>query len=190
MKKQLISRENLGELYKLVDNCNTYKSKIETYLKKDMFAHSFEISQAEIDEAFSQANSSQREALLKYFKKSETPQDRINSWKDVLKELKITESSLNLIKNPKTKENKSRNALIKLFCIVKAYNRGWIPDWKNTNQYKYYNYFSLSGGSWLVGCSYGYFSLHAPSGLYFESSQSASDAISKFREIYNDYFMI
>lgn len=190
MQTQSITREKLAELYNLKDVCSNYKQKIEGYLKKDLFSTKIEITQDDIDQAFSEANTSQKKAMLKYFKKSETAVDTIKDWRDVLKTLKITEASLELIKSPKTKEDKCRNAMTKIMCIAKAYNNGWIPNWKNDSEYKYFPYLYYSGGSWLasrVGC---YSRLYCPSGLHFKTNELAMDAIGKFRAIYDDYFMI
>lgn len=190
MQTQTITREKLGELYNLKDVCTNYKQKIEGYLKKDLFATKIEIPQDDIDQAFSDASTTQKKILFKHFKKSETAVDTIKDWKGVLKALKITEVSLGLIKNPKTKEDKCRNAMTKIMCIAKVYNNGWVPNWKNDNEYKYFPYLYFSEGSWLVHCHSYHSHLYCPSGLHFKTNELAMDAIEKFRSIYDDYFMI
>lgn len=190
MEKQKISRAHLKELYDMKGVCTHYKSKIEEYLKKDLFSTSIEISQDDINSAFSAADSSQKKSMLKFFKKEESIMDKISGWKDVLKELGITEDSLNLIKNARSAEDKAANALKKIFCITKVYNKGWIPNWKNSNEYKYFPYLYFSDGRWSVCCLYCYYYVVCPSGVYFKDEPSALDAIWKFRDIYDDYFMV
>lgn len=114
--------------------------------------------------------------------------ERINSWKDILDELGIDESFLPY-KNPKTPEEKSINAQAKLFKITEAYNEGAIVDWKNTNQYKYIPYKYFSGSPWSVVTDGWIICQCYASGLYYKSRQLAEDAVKKFRDIYDDYWM-
>lgn len=186
---QSISRKNLKELYNLPAVCEGYKTKIEAYLKKDLFADSIDILQDDIEKALQDANEGQRKVIRKYFKGDKIVTE-IKTWKDVLKKLKITEKSLNLIVSPKTKEEKARNAFTKLLCITKVYNNGWTPDWSNTSQYKYYIYLSLSGGSGVLGCYCSRYSVYPTSGLYFQNREKAIDSSVKFKDVYDDYFMI
>lgn len=136
----------------------------------------------------------QLEEIDKQVNKKKSITERIQTLDDVYKELSgdlpFLESATDLIKNPYTKEEKSINAFYHLLNITKAYNKGIIIDWGNTIQYKYlpYKYFDGSSifvkvGTWSCHCN-------AAGGLYFKSEAWAKDALSKFRDIYNDYWMI
>ena len=50
-------------------------------------------------------------------------------------------------------EERCINAFKKLLNIVKVFNQGWIPDWDNKNEYKYYPYFYMNknGGGFRLG---------------------------------------
>lgn len=114
--------------------------------------------------------------------------EKISDFDDILSELGEDLSGLPY-KNPKTKEEKSINAQWKIFKIVKVYNEGTELDWKNLNQYKYLPYKYFSSGSWLV-CSYCWSATHCYSvGLYYKSRELSDDALKKFRNIYEDYWM-
>lgn len=91
---------------------------------------------------------------------------------------------------PATKEEKLANAAIVLTAITKAYNEGWTPNWRNHNEYKYFNYFYEDGGRWVACSDYWYRLAYCPSGLCFKSKELALDAMSKFRTYYEDFFMI
>jgi hypothetical protein len=115
--------------------------------------------------------------------------DKIKTYGDVI-DLSGLILGLPYRPDTKTKEEKSINAYVKLLVIVKAYNEGWMPNWEDKNEYKYYPYFYRSDGSWLVYCRAWHSTLHFPSGLCFKSRKLAEDAMEKFSDTYNDYFMI
>ena len=80
----------------------------------------------------------------------------------------------------------------KLKVIVAAINQGWVPDWTNSNQYKYYPYFNLSSGSGFSGHDYDdrYSYSHVGSRLCFESREKCLYAAEQFKDIYEDFFII
>lgn len=77
----------------------------------------------------------------------------------------------------------------KLKLIARVINQGWIPDWDNSNQYKWYPYFKLSSGFSFSDSSY--YCAHANSAvgsrLCFESDEKATYAGKQFSDIYNDF---
>jgi len=92
--------------------------------------------------------------------------------------------------NPKTKEERAINATTKLFKIVEAYNEGTIVDWKNTNGYKWIPYKYSSGGGVIVAFSFWSSHYFYSGGLYFKSKELSEDAYNKFKDIYEDFWMI
>ncbi len=67
--------------------------------------------------------------------------DWIKLWEDFSRKHK-----LNVVlpyKDAKDRDEQSANAYIMLVNIIRIKNNGWIPDWKNSNQYKYYPYFYI-----------------------------------------------
>ena len=91
-----------------------------------------------------------------------------------------------------TQDSKSIQAYCKLIIIARALNEGWVPDWKNSNQYKYYPWFDMSSGSGLSfdGCDFlGSLSL-VGSRLCFKSRELAIYAANQFNDIYKDFFII
>lgn len=187
---QAISRSNLKELHSLSGVCDEYKKKIERYLTNNLFSGDIDVSQEDINKAFNDASVEQKAVLSKFFKKTSIITD-INTWQDVLEKLGVRETSLRLVRNPKNKESRARNAFTKLLYITKAYNGDWAPDWINSSQYKYYIYKYFSGGAWSVSTDYyGGSFVFLSAGLYFETREKALDSYEKFEQIYNEYFMI
>lgn len=88
------------------------------------------------------------------------------------------------------KNTLSHIASIKLSIIAKALNEGWIPDWSNSNEYKYYVWcrFGSSGG-WVYGSYYDWSTgSFIGSRLSFKTKELAVYAGKQFELLYNDMF--
>lgn len=116
--------------------------------------------------------------------------DLIKSWQDILIYLYETEDFLPF-KSPNNAEERCLNALSKIMRITSVYNNGWKPDWNNSKENKYFPYrYKNSDGVLSMRCSCTLYGHHCPSGVHFRTEELALDAIRKFEDIYNDYFMI
>ena len=77
----------------------------------------------------------------------------------------------------------------KIKQIEKLFNRGWIKDWSDKNQYKYYPYYTIDGSGGLVfnrsGCNCGLFTGQ----VAFYKDKETSDHIGKnFINIYKEIY--
>ena len=79
----------------------------------------------------------------------------------------------------------------KLKIITKAINQGWIPDWDNTNQRKWFPWFCLSSGFGFAVSGYGCANSAATVGsrLCFESEEKADYAGKQFAVIYKEFLI-
>ena len=80
----------------------------------------------------------------------------------------------------------------KLMVIYKAINNGWIPDWSNDDQYKYYPWFGvLSSGFGFSISRYTYVSTITDVGsrLCTDTREKALYMASQFEQEYKDYFL-
>ena len=118
--------------------------------------------------------------------------DRIKNFDDVLAENGISREDFETsCKGLEPDEIAYRMA--KLVCL--AFNEGWLPDWTNSNQYKYFPWFNM-GSSSGVGFSYddcGRWRAISRVGsrLCFKSSDLAKHAGQLFeQEIYKPLFTI
>ncbi|BFM41690.1 hypothetical protein CFS9_03310 [Flavobacterium sp. CFS9] len=76
--------------------------------------------------------------------------ERIKSFDDVLSELNIVKSDFDLsCHGLESDEVAYRKAKL----VAKLFNEGWIPDWTNEDEYKYFAYFKMGSPSG-VGFSY------------------------------------
>ncbi len=83
------------------------------------------------------------EVLTKIIDTPESVFDSILTVEDVLAFNGTTEKQFNLVHQSFTEDEKAY-VLLKMIC--KIFNEGWIADWNNSNQYKYYPYFKMGAG--------------------------------------------
>ena len=77
----------------------------------------------------------------------------------------------------------------KMIVIAEALNEGWIPDWDNYNEYKYYPWFEMSPSSFAFNVSfYDFADARAGSGsrLKFRTRELAEYAAKQFIDIWKD----
>jgi len=89
-------------------------------------------------------------------------------------------------------DTKSVIAYTKLIIIARALNKGWSPNWNDSNEYKYYPWFKMNtSGSGLSDDGYdGWGTISSvPARLCFKSSELAEYAGKQFIELYTEYFL-
>ena len=86
-----------------------------------------------------------KEEILKYINDFNKPFDYtdIKSFEDACQKLSINSNFSNVLFSIDNKSTKSIIANYKLCIIYEAINNGWIPDYTDPNQYKYYPYFKV-----------------------------------------------
>lgn len=97
-----------------------------------------------------------------------------------------------------SKAAKASIAHTKLSIVSRAMNslnngeEMWVPDWSNSNQYKYYPWLKYAAGSGFSDYDYGYVIADTGVGsrLCFMTSDMARHAAVQFEELYNDLFTL
>jgi len=93
-------------------------------------------------------------------------------------------------------DDKAIVAFLKLFVIVRALNGGWVPDWNNTDEYKYYPWWDLqksktnpSGFRLDLVCD---ICSHSTVGsrLCYKSRELAEYAAETFLDLYRDLMVL
>ena len=92
-----------------------------------------------------------------------------------------------IFKDPKNKFERYINACSVIPKIVQIYNEGDVPDWSDTNQYKYVPCRYLSGGVWLVDSDWSTYP-DSPGSFYFVRKEDSDDALKRFITIYDDFW--
>lgn len=81
----------------------------------------------------------------------------------------------------------------KLKLVTKALNGGWVPDWSDSNQPKWFNYFEVhsSGAGFSSPGTYDNCRItHVGSRLCFESQKKAEHARKYFENFYSQFLLI
>jgi hypothetical protein len=145
-----------------------------------------QISKANALEAYDEASSKVKVVLEKLFGKN--IMEVVKSWEDVC-ELNDTDPVKCLpFPSPSDKHQEAVNGFFKMTIIADALNEGWVPDWENSNEYKYCPWFKHSGGGFsfdICGCANAYSFVGAR--LVFKSRQLAEYAGNQFLEIYKSF---
>jgi hypothetical protein len=76
----------------------------------------------------------------------------------------------------------------KLKIIIKALNEGWVPDWNNSNQLKYFNYFNMKGGFSYFYTYYYATNTIVPSALLFKNFDLALYCGKQFEYLFEEYY--
>ncbi len=80
-----------------------------------------------------------------------------------------------------------------LKIIVKIFNEGWVPNWDDSNQYKYYPYFDMRSSGFgfsTTHCSYAYARTAVGSRLVFKDRPTAELCGKRFEKVYKQYLTI
>lgn len=91
--------------------------------------------------------------------------------------------------NLPTDMRKHFEAQYKMIVIAEALNEGWIPDWDNYDEYKYYPWFEMSPSSFAFGVSYCALACACAGGgsrLKFRTRELAEYAAKQFIDIWKD----
>lgn len=100
------------------------------------------------------------------------------------------------IKNPESLFTESDTpdeiAYKKLKVVAKAINQGWIPDWDDKSQQKWWPWFSLSSGFGFSGSNFSYDGTITTVGsrLCFESEAKSDYAATQFIDIYKQFLTL
>lgn len=120
-------------------------------------------------------------------------QQKIKSFEDACKALKLDPKKVLPDVSAFPKEH--QQALIahaKLVIIAQALNGKWKPNWKDSNQWKYYPWFDMSSGSGLSYYVYDHLISYSSCGsrLCYKTSELAKYAGTQFIDLYKEYFVI
>lgn len=134
------------------------------------------------------------EATQKLNKKEGPVTERIKTFEDACEECPPSDNaSILLAYNGIDSDMIGAKAMVILSIIVRALNEGWTPDWKDSNQCKYYPYFVAKGaGFGFSDTCYVYWCTRASCGsrLCFKSRELAEYAGKQFESIYNDFLTV
>ncbi len=155
-----IKKLEFKKLYDLA--CQDWKPKLDEKLKEFIFDENIEFEESFV-KSMKQACT---EDQLKVFK---------TIFKDYLKkEFDIFEYDTYSKVCKALKEKEQTIPYLRIKQIEKLFNRGWKPNWKDTNEYKYYPYFTVGSGGGLV-CNFCYcrFNVYSGEVAFYKDKETA-----------------
>lgn len=181
---QKIKKSDLKIIYSQI--CQGWQSTLNEYLLWSEGKY-VELPNNLIEKGYDEANSKQKELIKQYFKINTFDLSNIKSFDDILKISGKTLEDILIYKSPKTTREIRLNAFSKIELIKEVVNQGWIEDWNNNNEYKYYPWFNFdSGGFRFYGSYSGYSGFD--SGLAFYKTKKISDFVGKtFLKEYKEF---
>jgi len=80
----------------------------------------------------------------------------------------------------------------KAVILTKAFNEGWVPDWNDGSQYKYFPWFEMGGSSGFRCDVYDSWRSYSRVGsrLCFKSGKLAEHVGKKFTSVYKQFMLI
>ena len=180
---QTITKTNLKAIHDIA--CASWKTKLTNYANRQPFDSEVKLEQSEIDEMYSASDAAQKKVLDKFFVRKKSIIDRIragSAFSDACIELGLKESDVF-----SDSDDKDIKAYKKLKVIIKALNEGWYPNWES-NEYKYYNYWTLRGVFCLYFCDCFFSFSYVPSALCLKSEELAKHAAKVALEEYKEFY--
>lgn len=120
---------------------------------------------------------------------SEKITDRVKSWEDACEIHGVDPISSLPFPIPKSDHERAINAFFQITIIAEVLNEGWQPNWKDSNEYKYYAWFEPGSASGFS--SYDYVCVYTltcvGSRLCFKTAELAKYAGNQFLSIYKDF---
>lgn len=120
---------------------------------------------------------------------------KIKSYEDACKALNLDPANLPVVDNLPEKDRKSIVAYYKLTVIIRALNEGWLPDWTDWDEYKYFNWFYIDSAGFayavpIYTVAKTYANTNMGSRLCFKNDTLARYARETFKGLYLDYLFI
>lgn len=116
--------------------------------------------------------------------------ERLQTYEDCCIELNIDPQGQLPYDKPMNDVEISINAYAKLIVICKAFNEGWIPNFNDSNELKWYPWFQKNSSAFgFSGTHYDGWCTNAGAGsrLCLKSKTIAEHVGKKFEKIYNEY---
>lgn len=117
-------------------------------------------------------------------------QDRIKSYEDACNEIGIEPEDLPDVENCEPEDRASIIAFYKLTIIARALNEGWTPNWKNSEEKKWFPWFKETRNGfayphYTVSYAYG----HIGSRLCCKSEELAEYFGKQFEKLWSEYLL-
>ncbi|MEN6423558.1 MAG: hypothetical protein ABFD76_16590 [Smithella sp.] len=156
------------------------------------------VSRVDLIKRFEKATKTQKAALTEFFGEDFFKvdiTDRVKSFEDACEVLGISDD-LPHVANLRKKHQKAIIADYKLGIITEALNEGWVPDWADTNEYKWFPWWYVSTDRSNAGLAFASTNSTAasPNAYYgsrlgFKTRELAQYATDQFKDLYEAFLL-
>jgi len=152
-----------------------------------------EITEEEAIQYYNSSNDNGFKALLEKqfgigFWKPKNIMDQVKDFNDILRIAGKKLEEILPYNKPTNKKQEAQNNFAKIQLIEEILNEGWLPNWNNHNEYKYYPYFEHKvRGGWEHCGRGGRHCVSYAEVAYFKSSFLATFAGKTFIKEYSNY---
>ena len=183
--KTTITKTELKRIHDIA--CDTWKSKIVEYAKRNPFGDTIEFTEKEVKEMISASTEKQSPTVKEIFNVINY-WENIKSVEDAIKILGEKDEEVSLLRNMQN-VSLPRHILAEqeLVVIIKAVNEGWEADFDNYNQCKYFPWWYLGKNFSLCCVSCCHSASAVPRRLCLETIEKAEYVSSEFKNIYEKY---
>ena len=121
-------------------------------------------------------------------------QDRIKSYEDACRELGLDPEDLPEVDNCEPEDKASIIAFYKLTIIARALNEGWKPNWRDSNEYKWFPWFKVNRDAAGVGYSLTSYAATAANAIIGSRLCCKSDELAtyfgkQFENLWSEYLL-
>lgn len=141
----------------------------------------------QIPEGYEIDNLDKQSGEIRFKEKPKKVTERIKTVGDVLADHGLTQQDLQCIG---LSPDEIAYRIIKM--LVKSLNEGWVPDWSNSKEVKYYPWFEMGGSSGFRfdGCDSWGSASGVGSRLCFKSRELAEYAGKQFTDVYKQFMTL
>lgn len=181
-----ITREELKQIHDIA--CSNWQEKIKAYGSKDPFSAEIKFTEKQIQEMISACDSKQLPIVKEIFDVKDSWED-IKTVEDAINKLGEKNEDVIQLRKLQSIEGLAEYILNNQIAIIltKALNDGWVANWNNHNEYKYYPWFYLGDNFRCDDCTNWNTHSHASSRLSLKSSELAIYAGKQFTEVYKKF---
>lgn len=185
MKKYLVKNKNGKEI------CGKFSSKVEAANEMMEYINDHNDGKDELCKDFL----TPFDFTLEEIEVAEVNED-VKDFETALAMLERKDDDLQIIHNATHPHAKALRSLVKLVTIAEAWNKadGFVPDYSNSDQWKYYPWFKYDHHTAGFVFAYTYYTASLASASYgsrlcFKSSERAAQFGKQFIELWNDFLL-
>lgn len=187
MKNITIKKSEFKKLYDIA--CEAWKPKLKEKLKDFIFDENITFTKEffnSMQEACTKDQLIVFNEIFKEYIKDASEVFKVKTYSEVCKQLKETElkaSDFDFL--PTLDDSKKALSFAKIKQLERFFNQGWVPNWNDNSEYKYYLWYQYKSSGWefgSVGSCYGSFGLPG----FYKTGDIANHVQKYFNDIYLD----